>query len=1260
MSHDFTNSRFRSLHHWRKACHGLCLAPLVFLSACGPQGIQGTNWLPIGPAPIDGFFAGGASGRASAIAANPFNADEIFLGTAAGGVWHTRDAGVNWEPISSDEAALAIGAIAVDDCSTRGCETIYAGTGENALRRDTFLGAGLLVGTAQGGPFPSYQWSLKTGSPLDFRGGSINDIVLVEQPSGPPNLFITLSSGVTVAAAEDTITAPAPASGYGIYRSDDGGNSWTKLTVTESAGARPTDLELHPVNDQIMYAGFLGRGVFKTTDGGATWCPRNEGIPKPPGCPNSNGLPDISLPFDFVEVDIFRDDPKVVYASFGRCADGLIQNCVPGVYKTSNNGNSWSEQNPGDPANGNPEAYGYSRYTHALAVHPTQEDTLFLGGVSLWKSTDGGQTFNTSDNSLAPAVAGEAGVIHSDHREMRFHPTSSSIAYDTSDGGFAISTDGGNNWTPRNDDLQITGFHGLGSSPLTGAVIGTSQDNGGQLWTGSRVWDWLNCCGDGGFSFMDWDDAMKLYAASNFGSLKRSDDGGASFIPINTGIDATDQRLFYAPFIQDPSTPHPLYFGTTRLYKSTNDGGLWTALSPVLATGAAPEIVTAPDWATQTAGNVGVNVITAIAVAPSNPARVYVGYYGGQVFFTNGACDMPACWDDISSGLPGGSISAIAVHSTQPDTAYVTISGFGAVSRIWRTTTAGASWNPIDSGLPAGIPANAIAVEPSTPSHLWLGLDSGSGGTSMFKSTNGGNSWAPFGSGLPNAPVFQISIDETHGRVYAATHGRGAYVLGKPFISNFEGWVDDSIWDVPVYGQNFTGDHSCTMQLLQSTGDVCAESNIDVMNGTMETDGAGVLTTSLGGMWGGKPVVWACYNGSCIDGTPIADCNDDEDGDGDDDPLSTIIVSCNGELASTTILGCPTLDNPPSTLAALNLAGFMGAGESAGGGAEAAMGEMPETEMAPAQRLMHLSATVQSRKHARSLCTVAVPIEAGEDEAKVLGRAAELINTSQTCRENGVEAQLVQSQMGSEDEFPVPPRLRLSTTDTKGNQVITALESGPGEGTGSCFAVRGLGVPILGQLQIPKLWLTTPEDGSQGGLLQITQQTSLGTCRLALDIGKGLRPEELAKTVFEAVQARGIPGPHPDCPSWKNPRDISVHGDALVTVASKSVEICTTDPGIGFRLRSEELPNVHPVAGAVALDEESHILLDASGSSDPDSSPGVEDDIASYEWFAVSGQDQKIIGEGLQLKLPADSGVERVRLKVTDRGGLSDVIELEL
>jgi hypothetical protein len=753
------------MRRFRAVLFPAAAAVLLALPAA-PAGaaIEGTTWFPIGPAPIDGFFAGGVSGRATAIAVNPENADEIWLGTAAGGVWHSIDGGANWEPESDREDSLVIGAIALDDCNAVGCGTIYAGTGENAIRRDTYYGAGLLIGETGTGEIPTFSWIQRTGSPFDFRFGSINDVVLDPETSGASKrIFVTFSSGVTAGAPESTVTAPAPADGYGIFRSDDKGASWVKLTVAGSGGAKPTDLKMHPSDHNILFAGFLGRGVFRSLDGGDNWCPLNAGIPQPPGCPGQD-LPDIgSTAFDHVEIALAPGDPQIVYATLGMCADRLIQNCRPAVFRSGNGGMDWDPKLAGNPndvgiAGANTTAYGYSRYTHALAVDPTNTEVLLLAGISIWRSSDGGLSFVQSDNNLSPGPG--SAEVHSDHREIVFHLTATNRAYTTGDGGFATSTNGGVSWTPKNDDLQITAFQGIGSSPLTGSVIGTSQDNGGQLWNGSRRWTHRSCCGDGGYSFLDFDDVMTMYAGSNYGAPKRSTNSGGSWGEISTGIPSTDPRLFYAPFIQGPSPVsgnHPLYLGTNRLFRSANDGNNWTPVSPVLATGAALEIVTGSSNPSHLS-NPGQNVISAIAVSASNPDRVYIGYYGGQVFRSEPApCETAGCWPSIESGLPDAPVTRIAVHPTDPDTAYITFSGFGSFERVWKTTNGGTNWNPAASGLPAGIPANTVSIEPSVPERVFLGLDSGPEGASLFRSTNGGGSWSPFALGLPNSQVYEIS-----------------------------------------------------------------------------------------------------------------------------------------------------------------------------------------------------------------------------------------------------------------------------------------------------------------------------------------------------------------------------------------------------------------------------------------------------------------------------------------------------------------------
>ena len=302
--------------------------------------IDGDTWFPLGPAPIVDFF-GSSSGRASAIAVNPLRLDELWIGTAAGGVWHSIDGGQNWTPIADKQPALAIGSIAVDGCTTAGCTKIYAGTGENAIRRDTYYGRGLLVLDTQA---RDPAWVVRSGEPLDFGLGSIVDVILDPETSGKSKrVFVALSSGNTSSASQTTLTIPEPPAGYGLFRSDDDGASWVKLTVPGAEGARPTDLKMHPVDSSILYAGFLGVGLYKSIDSGATWCPLNQGIALPPGCPVPSGLaPTVPGGFDHVEIALHRAGPDTLYVTFGHCADPLIQSCQPSLFRTTDGGETWT------------------------------------------------------------------------------------------------------------------------------------------------------------------------------------------------------------------------------------------------------------------------------------------------------------------------------------------------------------------------------------------------------------------------------------------------------------------------------------------------------------------------------------------------------------------------------------------------------------------------------------------------------------------------------------------------------------------------------------------------------------------------------------------------------------------------------------------------------------------------------------------------------------------------------------------------------
>lgn len=1247
---------------------------LVFLLPQAYAAIEGDSWFPIGPAPIQGFFAGGATGRASAIAANPSNAEEIWIGGATGGVWHTRNGGKTWDAISDHVPALAIGAIQVADCDSTGCFSIYAGTGENAVRRDTFYGRGLLIGSRD--EFSRIHWRVIDQAPnavggpnFDFNLASINDIIIDPRTSGRgTHIYLTLSSGTTVSASEDTKTAPEPASpgGYGIYKSTDNGNTWIKLNILGTEGALPTDLEMVSTTGDgllTLYAGFDGKGVFKSEDSGATWCPLNDGLPRPPGvtCVASTGLRNIDETFDFTEITISTGNPSIIYTSLGLCpgSEGRLGRCSQGVtvYKSTDSGNSWNQQ-----FSGSASLSSWSRYTHGLAVDPENDAIVLLGGVRLHRSIDNGVSFPTSDGvplcggSPAPPpdrcaeLMGGAQRIHSDHREILFHPTQRNIVYATGDGGFAISYDGGVNWIPRNDGLPITGFHSVATHSRLGAILGGSQDNGVQIWNGDRIWQhggsWSQ---DAGYTLIDKLNETIIYAGGNGGDPYISTNGGFFWTENKEGILTDEAFIMYAPLHQKQSEPYDIYTGGKRLYKTPRGSSFtWQPISPILATGSSQEIRTSPELST--------NAITAIGLAAGTSSKVYIGYYLGQLFFSNNPCDNDSCWSSISdTRFPrDSSVSWIAVDPSNERIAYVTFSGFDSSrANVWKTIDGGSTWNSIANGIPAGVPAKTIAVEPSEPSRLWLALDSNPEATSsrpelgsVYKSINSGRTWEPASRGLPNVPVFEFEVDEAHNRIVAGTHGRGAYVLGKAFLANFEGWVEEGIWDIPIYGKNFPPNQTnCEIKIFQTTGNVCAQGRVDAMGATISTDSDGNLQSSRTSFYEGREVAWACFNGSCVDGTNLEEeCNDDEDGDGDQDPISTVTVSCGGQTATATILGCPLLTNPPSSSFDTELLSS----------------STEEDDSRPNERLL-LSATAQSREHARSLCSVSIPIFTNDRREDVAVRAKEIISSNPTCVANGVKPILIGGKRGlDEDEFERPPALSLQAPSIQAGQLITAIHTEPGE-VQSCMIVNGLGNALLGQLQITKLKIRALSEGASGGTLRITEQTGLGTCAVEVNTTLGQTSEEIAQAIEAAFQQPGIPGPNPHCPSDKNPRDITAHGDSVIFVSANAVKFCSRDSSIGFSFRSEELSNMHPIAdaGVPKVDEntfggEAEVGLDGSDSLDPDSTPGTSDDIISYQWYKVSGSGTSSIGSEKTLSYSFPSGTHHIRLIVTDKGGLSD------
>ena len=550
-----------------------------------------TQWTSIGPKVIAASQLDPrnfpASGRISAIAIDPTtnvnNTNTIFIGGAAGGVWKTEDGGTTWRALTDTQCSLAMGSIAIDPSNN---QVIYAGTGELNFGGDNYYGCGLLKSTDGG-----VTWTQMGGSvfaPSNQAGAKISKVAI---------------TGNTLMVASD----------FGLFRSTDGGSSFTPTPVLGSVGNPVTDLVIDVSNAMIMYAaignifGGPGNGVYKSIDGGASFSPLSP--------PLSHGFPTTNV--GRIALAIAPSASGTVYAAVQRTAPTF--GTLLGIWKTTDSGGRWDKLAAtgancgGDDANGRGGQCWYDMY---VAVDPTNANTVYFGGFSLYKSTDGGQTFPTDIGS----------TIHVDQHALAFKPGDANTIYAGNDGGLYVSSNGGGAFASLNDGLVITQFYpglALNGSPPAVALGGT-QDNGTiftSVANGQSPW-FLALGGDGGFAAIDgstqprtgYGETQWVANSGYSGPRKSSNIGTNAFVLATTGITLSDRAQFIPPLVMSPSTSSTLYFGTNVVYKTANSAGMWNSISPDLTNGGC--------------------CISTIAEAKSNGKVVYVGTGNGLLWMT--------------------------------------------------------------------------------------------------------------------------------------------------------------------------------------------------------------------------------------------------------------------------------------------------------------------------------------------------------------------------------------------------------------------------------------------------------------------------------------------------------------------------------------------------------------------------------------------------------------------------------------------------
>jgi len=662
-------------------------------------------WVPKGPTNI--------GGRITGIALDPTNGDIIYAGAADGGVLKSTDGGVNWIMLTDQFITLSVGDVAIDPNNP---STVYAGLGEANLAGDNYDGDGLYR-TTDGGA----TWT-NIGLGQTKRIGRV-----AVHPTDSDIIF--------VAGAGAQFSAD---SARGVYCTIDGGATWEKvLFISDSTSA--IDLRINQINPDTVYAAMWERlrsptrrraggqtsGIFRSTNMGATWTELTNGLPSGPNVGR-------------IGIAICETNPHVLYALY---ADSL--GYLDAVYKTTDGGNTWAQ------TSGQPPYYFYYNfgwYFGQIRVHPTNPDIAFVLGVPLCRTTDGGSTWWDV-----------SGIQHVDHHALEFDPTNLDHIVDGNDGGVYYSANGGTIWT-KSCNLPITQFYAATIDELNPErTYGGTQDNGTLRTLTGNLDDWeMIYGGDGFYCIVDYTNANIIYAEYQWGNLAKSTNGGYDFYSATNGINPNDRTNWSTPVVMDPNNHLVLYYGSNRLYKTTNGADYWNAISGDLTNGSG-------------SGNLVYGTITTIAVSRTDSNVIYVGTDDANVWVTtNGGSN----WTSINSGLPDRWVTRVAVDPDDAAIAYVTFSGYrydSPLPHVYRTANYGSTWDDISSNLPE-VPINAIIVDPENTVTLFIGTDYG-----VYYTTDTGASWQPLGTGLPFSAVDDLVFHNGTRVLRAATHGRSFF-----------------------------------------------------------------------------------------------------------------------------------------------------------------------------------------------------------------------------------------------------------------------------------------------------------------------------------------------------------------------------------------------------------------------------------------------------------------------------------------------------
>ncbi len=698
-------------------------------AAIDSSAFRALQWRNIGP------FRGGRAVAIAGVTANPMI---YYAGYTGGGVWKTDDAGISWKNISDGFfKTSSIGAIAVAESDAN---VLYVGTGEHAVRgQSSSFGDGVYKSTDAG----------KTWARVGLDKTKQISAIRIHPKNS--DLVYVAAQGERWAGSSDR----------GIYRSNDGGKTWTLILKGENATSGASSLAMDPTNPRILYASFWdhqrtpwmvrsggpGSGIWKSTDGGDSWTRLGGGLPKLMGK---------------IGVDVSAADPERVYA--------IVEADKGGLYRSDDAGKTWKLMTE------DRLIQTRSWYYMNITADPKNSDVVWVMNAPVMRSIDGGKTF--------AAVSAK----HGDNHQLWINPSDSRYVANANDGGASISMDGGKSWSTQDNQPTAQFYHVVVDDVYPYRVYAGQQDNSSVIiksrtdGAAITVDDWR--VGPGCESAnvgVDRANPRYVYGGCYQGIIDELD--------VQTGLpreimpypalnltepsDQTKYRYNWtAPIVVSQHDGRVVYHGGNVLFKTSDRGVHWTPISPDLTRNdKATQGLGGGPFNNEGAGGEIYNTIVTISESPKDANVLWVGTDDGLVQVTR---DGGKSWSNVTpAGVGEGLSNHIDASPFDAGSAYL---AFRRDRRgeytpyAFKTTDFGKTWTKITTGLRDGEPVRSVRADPTRSGLLYAATETG-----VYVSFDDGGFWQPFSQNLPVTPVTDLTV--RHGDLYASTEGRAFWVL---------------------------------------------------------------------------------------------------------------------------------------------------------------------------------------------------------------------------------------------------------------------------------------------------------------------------------------------------------------------------------------------------------------------------------------------------------------------------------------------------